>query len=199
MSKRTSWRTERARCAWRLLDAASPRQWSEGGSLPRYRRHGLWRSARPTTRLRSVQSPERALSSRVRGGVGVRRADIPCQRPRAHRGLSPVAVVCVEDYTERAQRGLSSQKRAVFETLRIPPQSGITIVDEGVVGGGWLRLCGSVEGHSSPALGTGAVACGRLDDQVDDTEDRRRRPIRAGGFTTEIGSETESAVVWPTR
>ncbi|QAY21489.1 hypothetical protein EO776_15925 (plasmid) [Halorubrum ezzemoulense] len=44
------------------------------------------------------------------------------------------------------------------------------------------------------ALRDGTVERGRLDDQVDDTEDRRRRYlVRAGGATSEIVGEREPA------
>jgi hypothetical protein len=51
----------------------------------------------------------------------------------------------------------------------------VEIVDERVVVDGRLRLVGREEVRRGAALRDGAVERGRLDDQVDDTEIRRRR------------------------
>ena len=70
----------------------------------------------------------------------------------------------------------------------------VEIIDERVVVDGRLRLVGRKEARRGAALCDGAVERGRLDDQVDDTEDRRRRClVRAGGATSEIVGETEPA------
>ena len=70
----------------------------------------------------------------------------------------------------------------------------VEIVDECVVVDGRLRLVGGEE------VRRGAVECGRLDDQVDDAEERRRRwLVRASGVTSEMVGETEPAfrlTVW---
>jgi hypothetical protein len=51
----------------------------------------------------------------------------------------------------------------------------VEIVDERVVVDGRLRLVGREEVRPGTALCDGPVERGRLDDQVDDTEIRRRR------------------------
>ena len=74
----------------------------------------------------------------------------------------------------------------------------VEIVDEHVVVDGRVRLVGSKEGRRGAALRHGAVERGRLDDQADDAEDRRRRClVRASGVTTEMVSETKPAFRLP--
>jgi len=76
----------------------------------------------------------------------------------------------------------------------------VEIVDEGVVVDGRLRLVGGEKVRRGTTLCDGAVERGRLDDQVDDTEERRRRClVRACGATPEMVGETEPAfrlAVW---
>ena len=70
----------------------------------------------------------------------------------------------------------------------------VEIVDERVVVDGRLRLVGGEEVRRGAALRDGAVERGRLDDQVDDAEERRRRClVRASGVTSEMVGETEPA------
>jgi ribosome-associated protein YbcJ (S4-like RNA binding protein) len=76
----------------------------------------------------------------------------------------------------------------------------VEIVDEPVVVDGRLRVVGSEEVRRGAALCHGAVERGRLDDQVDDAEERRRRClVRASGVISEMVAETEPAfrlAVW---
>ena len=76
----------------------------------------------------------------------------------------------------------------------------VKIIDERVVVDGRNRSVVNEEGRRGAALRDGAVERGRLDDQVDDAEKRRRRClVRARGVTIEMVRETEPAFRLPVR